>query len=332
MPTPQELVAAGKDALIKARAALAAQFAATTDPAKKQEIEDASDAIAAMILEMAVADLLKAATTVGNAATELETVLRGVTTQPLTGALNGVVNALSKLSDVRSDIHKNDALPSAETPAPPPPGPPPAPPPLPPAPTGGALPPISTAKDFASLRNEYDAFFAACTVRPERQSNVNYYLNSIKAGRARYEEVVAGTQIPWYFVGLLHAMEAGFNFNRHLHNGDPLTARTVNVPPGRPAAGNPPFTWRDSAIDAVKFKKLDAIADWSMAHMLFKLESFNGFGYRPFKVPTPYLWSFSNLYEKGKYVADGQYDANAVSQQCGAAVILKVGRNLGLFG
>jgi Uncharacterized conserved protein len=26
-------------------------------------------------------------------------------------------------------------------------------------------------------------------------------------------------------------------------------------------------------------------------------------GYRPFAVPSPYLWSFSNVYAMGKYVA-----------------------------
>jgi lysozyme family protein len=40
-------------------------------------------------------------------------------------------------------------------------------------------------------------------------------------------------------------------------------------------------------------------------------------------LPTPYLWSFSNNYEKGKFVADGHYDPEAVSKQCGAALMLK---------
>jgi lysozyme family protein len=325
MPTPQELVSAGEAALTQARIALAAQFAATTDPAKKQEIEEASDAIGAMILEMAVADLLKAAATVGDAAAALETVVGGISTQPLSGAFKGVVDALNKLGDVRSDMHKVDALPPAEPPATPPPSPPP------PAPTPAGLPPISTARDFASLQAEYEAFFAACTVRLERQGNIDYYLKNIGSGKDRYAEVVAGMAAPWYFIGILHAMEAGFNFNRHLHNGDPLTARTVRVPAGRPASGNPPFTWRDSAMDAVQLKNLHTITDWSIARMLHLLESFNGFGYRPFRNPTPYLWSFSNIYEKGKYVSDGVYDPNAVSQQCGAGVILKAGRASGLF-
>ena len=52
---------------------------------------------------------------------------------------------------------------------------------------------------------------------------------------------------PWFFLGVIHAMESRFNFERHLHNGDPLSARTVRVPKGFPKAGNPPFTWEVSA-------------------------------------------------------------------------------------
>jgi peptidoglycan hydrolase-like protein with peptidoglycan-binding domain len=40
-------------------------------------------------------------------------------------------------------------------------------------------------------------------------------------------------------------------------------------------------------------------------------------------VKSPYLWSFSNNYECGKYVADGRFDAGAVDRQCGAMPILK---------
>jgi lysozyme family protein len=65
------------------------------------------------------------------------------------------------------------------------------------------------------------------------------------------------------------------------------------------------------------------VTDWSVPHMLFLLERYNGFGYRSRGVPTPYLWSLSNLYEKGKFVADGVFDPAAVSKQCGAAVMLK---------
>jgi peptidoglycan hydrolase-like protein with peptidoglycan-binding domain len=40
-------------------------------------------------------------------------------------------------------------------------------------------------------------------------------------------------------------------------------------------------------------------------------------------VKSPYLWSFSNIYSSGKYVADGRFSASAVDQQCGAMPVLK---------
>ena len=58
-------------------------------------------------------------------------------------------------------------------------------------------------------------------------------------------------------LGIIHSLEAEFNFNTHLHNGDPLSAQTVHVPRGRPPTGNPPFQWLDSAIDALTMHDLE---------------------------------------------------------------------------
>jgi lysozyme family protein len=40
-------------------------------------------------------------------------------------------------------------------------------------------------------------------------------------------------------------------------------------------------------------------------------------------VLSPYLWSGSQHYTSGKFVADGTFDPDAVSKQSGAAVILR---------
>jgi lysozyme family protein len=40
--------------------------------------------------------------------------------------------------------------------------------------------------------------------------------------------------IPWGFVAVIHNMEASLDFTKHLHNGDPLTSKTVQVPVARP--------------------------------------------------------------------------------------------------
>jgi lysozyme family protein len=137
--------------------------------------------------------------------------------------------------------------------------------------------------------------------------------------------VSAKTGVPWWWIATAHQMESGGSFTRHLHNGDPLTARTVQVPKGRPKTGKPPFSWTDSAIDALTMSphELDKVERWGIARALYELERYNGFGYFAHQINSPYLWSYTTLYEKGKYVADGKWSASAVSKQCGAAAIIK---------
>lgn len=174
------------------------------------------------------------------------------------------------------------------------------------------------------LKKEYEDLFASCTIRQEKQLAVSAIKDKIIANRQRYESVEVATNVPWYVVGMIHSLEGSLNFKTHLHNGDPLTAKTVHVPKGRPP-GTPPFAWEQSAIDALQFDGMMTVTKWNLAVILFKLEGFNGFGYRTKhpEVLTPYLWSFTNHYQKGKFTSDGKFDTNAVSKQCGAAAILK---------
>ncbi len=176
------------------------------------------------------------------------------------------------------------------------------------------------------LEQEYRDLFASCQVRPEKAKQVGSVKDKIVGNRTRYANVEAITGVPWFVIGAIHNLEGSLNFNTHLHNGDPLTARTVHVPKGRPVAGKPPFRWEDSAVDALQFDNLTSLKKWTLPATLFKLEGFNGFGYRTRHpdVLTPYLWSFSNHYTKGKFVRDRVFDPNATSNQCGAATIFLV--------
>ena len=175
------------------------------------------------------------------------------------------------------------------------------------------------------LGREYALLYESCLIRPSRKAAVDKIVRRMAANRRRYEKVAKALGMPWYVVAVIHNMEAGMDFTRHLHNGDPLTARTTHVPAGRPKAGRPPFTWEQSAIDALAYQRFGEWKDWSVPGILFKLEGYNGFGYRDNhpQVLSPYLWSFSNHYTRGKYVADGRFSPTAVSAQCGAAVLLK---------
>lgn len=277
------------------------------------------------------ADLLATAVVLADGVDALESAVEAARHGPFDGYLCALEAHLDTLSNLSGALHGLDALPPAPEPA--------DSKDLPIATKSGrrattarakargtvsaTLGPPATATDFASLQGEYAEWYAACEVRPERRGELAYYMKRLGQGQAIYQQVGAELNIPWAFIGITHGMECGFNFKAHLHNGDPLSARTVQVPKGRPATGNPPFTWSQSARDALIYKGYHQIADWSVPHMLHLFERYNGLGYRRRGVPTPYLWSYSNLYEKGKFVADGRFDPEAVSKQCGAALMLK---------
>lgn len=176
--------------------------------------------------------------------------------------------------------------------------------------------------NFEDAKQGYLNLWNKATIRPERLAAAEAIARKLEANRSRYEAVAQAIGCPWYFVAIIHNLESGADFRRHLHNGDPLTARTRQVPKGRPVNGKPPFTWEVSALDALRLKRLNEVKEWSTPRCLYEFERYNGWGYLG-KVNSPYVWSFTTLYDKGKYVRDHVYDPNAVSQQCGAAAIMK---------
>lgn len=170
-------------------------------------------------------------------------------------------------------------------------------------------------------------------VRPSFARAVEAEATEIQHFESRYAAVSAHTGVPWMLVGLVHQLEADGWWTRHLHNGDPLTARTRQVPKGRPVA--PPengrsYTWLESAVDAMRCDRLDKVS-WSsevgsepwICQVLHALARYNGLGYEKRGVPNPYLFSGTTIYRRGKYVADGVWSASAVSQQTGAAPVLQ---------
>jgi len=175
------------------------------------------------------------------------------------------------------------------------------------------------------LKKQYEELFNTCQIRSGRMEAIEKIIGRLLSDQARYESVAEKVAIPWFFVAVVHSMEASLNFSRHLHNGDPLCARTVQVPAGRPKSGQPPFTWEASALDALTLRGLDKKGDWSLAGTLYQLEGYNGWGYRLYHphVLSPYLWSGSLHYKSGKYVADGTWSDTAVSNQNGSALILR---------
>jgi lysozyme family protein len=168
-------------------------------------------------------------------------------------------------------------------------------------------------------------------IKPEKMAEVEAAAKKIAKNKPRYEAVslTLATGMPWWFVAIVHCMEGGGKFTRHLHNGDPLTARTVNVPKGRPVLGKAPFSWEESAIDAIQYMEgqnkiwRQLKGKWDLESILKKFEAYNGMGYQKKGLLSPYLYSYTQFYEKGKYAFDGKYDPNLVSKQPGVIPLMK---------
>jgi lysozyme family protein len=189
---------------------------------------------------------------------------------------------------------------------------------------------------FADLKDEYTSLLNTMVVgTTDRQVQVlKDAVKAIKKNLDKYREVTKRTGVPDVVVGTIHLMEASCDLERHLHNGDPLTDRTVHKPSGRPPTGSPPFDWVESAVDALTMPNhfLDQVKDWPIERVAYELEKYNGFGYRlqDTGVNTPYLWSFTKHYKKGKFTDDGVFNPNSISRQPGAMAVLKALAEAGL--
>jgi lysozyme family protein len=183
---------------------------------------------------------------------------------------------------------------------------------------------LEPAPRYDNLFREYTALWSEMAVQRSRLPQVDGIVDRIVANRQRYQVVEQSTGVPWYVTAAIHNLEASLSFQSHLHNGDPLSERTVRIPRGRPLHGQPQFAWETSAHDALQHKGLAGNRDWSVQRIAYVLEGYSGWGYRLYhpEVKTPYLWSFSNHYDRGKYLADGYWSSSTVSEQCGAMVLL----------
>ena len=138
-------------------------------------------------------------------------------------------------------------------------------------------------------------------------------------------QVAARTGIPWPWLGAVLEREASCSTRCHMHNGDPLAARTVNVPAGRlPAPAAPPFGFLDSAFDALcTLKGLHRVAAWPIGRQAYEAERYNGWGYRNKSIRSPYLWGGTDQQQPGKYVRDHVWDPRVVDPQPGVMPLIK---------
>lgn len=157
--------------------------------------------------------------------------------------------------------------------------------------------------------------------------------------KARYQAVTdrlveAGhQQVPWWFIAVVSEREYGGppHWDRQLGQGDPLNEVSRHDPRGRgpflthPEDVNPGSdAWTRGCLDAlIECGPYAAkCTDWSAGGSLTLLEEYNGLGYAARGVPSAYVWSGTDQYVSGKYVADHVYRQNVVDVQEGCAGII----------
>ena len=175
---------------------------------------------------------------------------------------------------------------------------------------------------FDAMKAGYRNLWNAMCVSDSRRSAIDAVAMRINNSKQRYQQVAAKFPgMPWYIIGMWHYRESNNDFRGVLHNGEHIIGtgrKTKLVPPGR----GPFSTWEEAAIDALRIKNLQNVREWTVERIGYESERFNGFGYMKFGINSPYVWSGSNLYSVGKYVADGRYDADHVDKQLGVMPIM----------
>jgi lysozyme family protein len=166
------------------------------------------------------------------------------------------------------------------------------------------------------------ARWAAMHVNASRASLVDEIAQRLVAPVAKgtYQTVSATTSVPWSIIAVIHERESSQSWTAGLAQGDPWNRVSIHVP-----RGIGPFqSWAEAAEYALERCAPFAAkwTDWSIGGALTLLEEYNGLGYANRGVPSPYVWASTDQYARGKYIADGHYDPNAVDTQIGCASLL----------
>lgn len=171
----------------------------------------------------------------------------------------------------------------------------------------------------------------ACKVYAEKGPAFKSIADRITQNKSIYVDIEndlkkMGFECPWWFIGMVHYRESNLDMSTNIANGQRFDKKTTIVPKGR----GPFSSFKEAAIDALVDCAPHAAKnkDWSAAGALTMFEQYNGLGYAAKGLPSPYVWSGTDQYESGKYVADHVFDANVVDSQMGGAGILKF---LGIF-
>lgn len=185
---------------------------------------------------------------------------------------------------------------------------------------------MSGTYSFENMKDRLDFLWKTCVVQQEHEKfkSLNAAISLILQQKNNYLIVAEKTGVPWYLIAALHSKECSSRMSHSLHNGEPWSKVTTLVPKGR----GPFNSWVESAIDALTMKKalFPNDGNWTIERVLYFALCYNGLGYNVYhpEINSPYLWSGTNHYIKGGYVADGKWDSEHIIKNHGVAVLINI--------
>lgn len=212
------------------------------------------------------------------------------------------------------------------------PRPEPKPEPKPPAEKPPVIITARTSKTAEERIAEYASDYAGAFILDKWADQAKRQALLAQQNHDRYQAIAAkaseavrlSSPMPWYVPATIAMMESHIaDWGAYLGNGEHIigTGRKSSLVP----QGRGPFaTWEEGALDALTSERLRNVIKWDIPHLLAFSEGYNGWGYWKMGKRSPYIWSGTNLgVGVGKYVADGVYRSDAVSDQLGIGAVLK---------
>jgi lysozyme family protein len=141
------------------------------------------------------------------------------------------------------------------------------------------------------------------------------------AAKQRYLAVSVRTGVPWFVIAVIHQRECAQSWAGSIAQGDSWNKSRFMC---RQAAdrSNPGKTRPSTPSSTARLTPRNK--DWSIGGILTLLEQYNGLGYASRGRASPYIWSGTDQYVAGKYVANHVFDASAVDHQLGCAGLILV--------
>ncbi len=180
------------------------------------------------------------------------------------------------------------------------------------------------------LRTAYDDFTkkiaGGLTVDPKYASQIGAVMDKVDDRMATIDAIARQADLPRELVAAIWFREnSSMSTDVYLHNGEKLGKTTTLVPKGI-YFGKDQFV--EAAVHALGMKS--SIKDQLGLHygstdfaaMAAYTEAYNGFGYRNKGYVSAYVAAGTNLYQGGRYVADGVFDPNSWDARPGTLAIM----------